>query len=430
MEAKPQGAAWRSILLIIFGLGGTILAIGSAIGIVVFVSMNEDFMVQMNTPVLASILTASTLTAIGLLLLPVTWLSIKRLRGWNFEAISLPSLRIWVWIAFLGLWVLSMALASLLHNAPGAAWYVPILHFLSIALPIYLVIRVAINRISLGSSQRVWTVFGAGMTLSPLLAIIAEILMLALGVAVVALYLGFNPATMAEVEQLIGQIEQAPDMDSVAYLLEPILKNPLTLLTALTFLSFLVPVIEESAKSLGIWLVADRLASPAQGFAMGVLSGAGFALAESLSASLTVDDTWAVTLFMRAVSSSMHMLATGLVGWGIAHARLEKRYFKMIGMMMLAILLHSAWNAGAVFTIVGGARTMFAMPGFDFFGALLAVGGAGLLFVLMSGMVVAFFIINPRLRAGNPNAPIPTQREEPIHISPTDQIYHEDGKVK
>ena len=99
-------------------------------------------------------------------------------------------------------------------------------------------------------------------------------------------------------------------------------------------------------------------------------------------------------------------------------------------MMMLAILLHSAWNAGAVFTIVGGARTMFAMPGFDFVGALLALGGAGLLFVLMSGMVAAFFIINPRLRAGNPVAPIPVQEEEPSHASPMDQIDDEDGKVK
>lgn len=430
MEAKPHGAAWRSILLIIFGLSGTILAIGSAIGILVFVSMNENFWAQMNTPVLATILTASTLIAIGLLLLPISWLSIKRLRGWDFNTFSLPSLRPWAWIAIPVLWVLIMTLAALFHNAPGATLYVPALHFLSIALPIYLVIRVAINRISLGSSQRAWTVFGVGMTLSPVLAVIAEIFMLVLGVAVIAIFLGLNPETMAQVEQLINQFEQASDLDSVAYLLEPILKNPLTLLVALTFLSFLVPVIEETAKSLGIWLVADRLSSPAQGFAMGVLSGAGFALAESLSASLTVDESWGVTLFMRAVSSSMHMLATGLVGWGIAYARLEKRYFRMIGMTLLAILLHSAWNAGAIFTIAGGARTMFARPDFDLVGALFAIGGAGLLFVLMTGMVVAFTIINPRLRAATPTTAVSVEVEEALLISQTEQVEEEDGKVK
>jgi hypothetical protein len=419
LDTRPRGADWRSILLIIFGLSGTLLTISSAIGIFVFIAVNENFLAQMNTPVLASILTASTLIAIGLLLLPVTWLSIKRLRGWNFDSFSLPPLRPWTWIVIPILWLLVLALATLYHNVPGANWYLPVLHFLSIALPIYLVIRIATNRIPFGSSQRAWTVFGTGMTLSPIIAVLAEIIVLALGVLVIAVYLGFNPETMAEVERLISQIDQAPDMDSMVYTLEPLLKNPLTLLAALTLLSFLVPIIEESAKSLGIWLVSDRLASPAQGFALGVLSGAGFALAESLSASLTVDDTWGITLFIRAISGSMHMLATGLVGWGIAYARLEKRYFRMISMTLLAIFLHAAWNAGAVFTIAGGARAMFAMPDFDFVGAFLAFSGMGLLFVLTSGMVIAFFVINPRLRTPSLPPPLPVEMGEESRIPQT-----------
>ena len=401
MEAKPRGADWRSILLIFFGLSGTFLAISTAIGIFVFMAVSDSFLEQLNTPELVSILTASTLIAISLLLIPVTWLSVKRLRGWDFDSFTLPPLRPWAWVAIPVLWVLVMALASLFHDASGAAWYVPFLHFLSIALPIYFVVRVATNRIPLGSSQRTWTVFGVGMTLSPILAVIGEIIVLAIGVLVVAVYLGLNPELMTEFERLTGQLELAPDMDSMVYLLRPFLLSPLTLLAALTLLSVLVPIIEELAKSLGVWLVSDRLSSPAQGFALGVLSGAGFALAESLSASLTVDDTWGITLSMRAISSSMHMLATGLVGWGIAYARLEKRYFRMIGMTLLAIGLHAAWNAGAVFTVIGGARTMIAMPEFDTFGALLAIGGMGLLFVLMSGMVVTYILINPRLRASS-----------------------------
>ena len=427
METKPRSADWRSILLIIFGLSGTLLTIGSAIGIMIFMAANENFLMQLNTPAIASILTASTLIAIGLLLLPLTWLSVKRLRGEEFDSFILPPLRPWAWVAIPGLWLLVITLASFFHDAPGAAWYIPVLHFLSIALPIYLVVRIATNRISLGSTQRAWTVFGIGMTLSPLLAVIAEIIMLGLGVLVIAVYLGFNPETMAEVEYLIDQIDQAPDMDSLVYLLGPLLKNPLTLLTALTFLSFLVPVIEESAKSLGIWLVSDRLKSPAQGFALGILSGAGFALAESLSASLTVDDTWGVTLFVRAVSGSMHMLATGLVGWGIAYARLEKRYFRMISMTLLAISLHAAWNAGAVFTIAGGARTMLAMPDFDYVGTLMAISGMGLLFLLMSGMVATFFVINPRLRTPSPPPPFPAEKGEQPRIS---LLEEHDGGVE
>ncbi|MGB7874913.1 MAG: PrsW family glutamic-type intramembrane protease [Anaerolineales bacterium] len=412
MNSKPRSADWRSILLIIFGLSGALLAITSAIGILVFIAINEGFFLAADVAPLTTILTASTLIAIGLFLLPVTWFSLQRLRGRDFGPLVLPSLRPWEWVTIPSLWILVITLATFYYNAPGAGWYAPILHFLSIALPIYLVVRLSINRISLGSSQRVWGVFGIGLAFSPLLAIIAEITIIALGVLVTAIYLGFNPGIMAEVEDLIRQIESAPDIDSLVYVVGPLLDNPLTLLTALTLLSFFVPIIEETAKSLGVWFVADRLQTPAQGFALGVLSGAGFALAESLSASLSADDAWAVTLGMRAVSGSMHMLATGLFGWGIAYARLEKRYFRLIGMALLAILLHSAWNAGAVFSVAGGVSVMLAMPDFDFIGTLMTVGGAGLLFFLACGMVIAFFVINRRLQTPSPPPPFPAETGE------------------
>jgi RsiW-degrading membrane proteinase PrsW (M82 family) len=106
---------------------------------------------------------------------------------------------------------------------------------------------------------------------------------------------------------------------------------------------------------------------------------------------------------MRAISGSMHMLASGLFGWGIASARLEKRYFRVIGMALLAMLLHSAWNAGAVFSVWGGARVMLAMPGVDILGSIVAASGMGLLLFMMAGMVAAFFILNRRLRAGSKN---------------------------
>jgi RsiW-degrading membrane proteinase PrsW (M82 family) len=402
MASQPRVADWRSILLLVLALSGAVFAIIAAIGIFIFMAVNRNMLLELNASPLTSTLAASTLLAIGLLLVPVAWLSLKRLRGTEFDSFLLPSLRLWEWIAIPGLWLLVLTLATLYHDAPGALWYAPVLHFLSIALPVYFVIRLAINRISLGSSQRAWGVFGAGMTLSPLLAVIAEGIVILLGMAVVAIYLGFNPDAMLQIERLIRQVERAPDLDSLIYQVGPFLKHPLTLFAGLAFLSFLVPIIEETAKSLAVWLVADRIRFPAQGFALGALSGAGFALAESLSASLTADDAWAATLAMRAVSGSMHMLASGLAGWGIAQASLENRYFKFAGMMLLAILLHAAWNAGAVFSVWGGARVMLAMPGVDVLGALLAAGGVGLLFFLMAGMFVAFFVLNERLRASSP----------------------------
>jgi PrsW family intramembrane metalloprotease len=412
MDSKPRGTDWRSLLLVIFALSGAVIAISSAIGILVFMALNKSTLSELNASPLTSELTASTLIAIGLLLLPVAWLSVKRLRNWDFDSFFLPPLRLWEWIAIPGLWLLAVTLATVFQDAAGAYWYIPFLHFFSIALPIYFVMRIATNRIPLGSSQRAWGVFGIGMTLSPFLAIIAEVLMVAMGILAVAVYLGFNPEKMREIEALVNQLGRTRNLDTVIYQVGPMLKNPLTLLVGLTFLSFLVPIIEETAKSMGVWLVSGRISSPAQGFALGVLGGAGFALAESLTASLTADRSWAATLSIRAISSSMHMLATGLLGWGIAYARLEKRYLRLIGMMLLAMSLHAAWNAGAVLSVWGGARVMIAMPGVDFLGTVSAATGAGLLFIMMAGMFVTFFVLNGRLRTPSLSVPLPTEAGE------------------
>ena len=398
MESKPSGSDWRSILLLIFSASAALLAISGAIGMLILMAVSEKFLSEAAPSPLATTLTATSLIAIGLLLLPMGWLSFKRLQGQEFKTIILSALRPLIWFALPAVWLLALTLVTLFYNAPRAHWYMPFLHFLAIAIPIYLVTHIAANHIPLGSSQRAWSVFGCGVSLSPALAVIAEGIIILLGAIAVGLYLMGDPEKMSEVERLVNQVQNAPDMDSMLLLLGPLLKNPLTLLSALTLLSVFVPIIEESFKSLGVWLVSDRLSNPAQGFALGVLSGAGFALAESLFASVTADASWAITLGMRAISGAMHMLAAGLVGWGIAYARLEKRYLRLVGMTLLAMLLHGVWNAGAVFTIAGGVGVMLSMPEFDIIGSLMMLAGTGLLFLLMSGMFVALILINLRLR--------------------------------
>ena len=401
MDTQHRGTDWRSILLLIFSFGGMALAFITAIGTLVLVAINESVLPQLQAPnesPLPVALTAFSLIVMGMLLMPAAWLSLQRLRGKELQSLNLPALRPWAWIAIPSVSIFSMVLASLFYDAKGASWYVPLFHVLSIGLPIYMVIRIGVNHISLGSTQRTWGIFGSGMMLSPMLAVVAEVFVIIIGIIIFAIFLGLNPEKVSEIQRLVTQLEITPDLDSMVYLLEPILSNPLTLLTALLFLSVLVPIIEESAKSIGVWLISDRLTSPAQGFAMGVLSGAGFALAESLFASASPDDTWALMLSMRAISGSMHMLASGLVGWGIAYARLEKRYLRMIGLTILAMLLHGFWNAGAVLGTAGGIRITLTNPDFDMVGILLALAGFGLLFILMTGMVISLFTINRNLR--------------------------------
>jgi hypothetical protein len=51
----------------------------------------------------------------------------------------------------------------------------------------------------------------------------------------------------------------------------------------------------------------------------------------------------------------------------------------------------------------------------------------GLLFLLMSGMVAAYFVINPRLRTPSLLPPFPAEKGEELRISPLEE---QDGGVE
>ena len=394
METQPHRYDWRSILLLIYSLASAFIALGMAAALLGAILLNRR---SLDVPApLSSILGATTLIAIGLLLLPAGVLSWQRLNGRIFESFQLPRLSAWGWIVLSLLWIVVLILAGLFFDGSGAAWYLPFLHFLAVAIPVYLLVRVTIHTIPLGSIQRVWAVFESGYSLSLLLAIILETLMVALAIILLAIFIGLNPERLAEMQRLATRIEAAGDAEALIRMLGPFLRNPLTLLGALGFLSVFVPIVEELAKSIGVWLVVDRLRSPAQGFALGLLSGAGFALAESLSATLTPDGTWVLSFMTRAVSSCMHMLASGLAGMGISYLRLERNLLKMTFLTCLAILLHASWNAGAILMVYGGLRITLDLPQVNFAGILLGITGIGLLLVLGSGMLVALVLTNLR----------------------------------
>lgn len=424
---QTRGTDWRSILLLIFSLGGTLLTISTAIGLLIVTNLQNSLLLKANTSSLTTTLSATTLIFMGLLLLPTAWTSLQRLRGKELEALSLPRLRPWAWVAIPSLWLLDIILASLFYDAPGANWYAPILHFLAVALPVYLIVRIALYRFPLGSGQRAWSVFGTGLMVSSTLAIIAEVILAVLGLVVFGVYLGLNPDLMPNIQQLLPQLEQTTNLESLIPMFEPLIKNPFTVFVALMFLSFFVPIIEENLKSLGVWLVMGRLSTPAQGFAMGFLSGAGFAMVESLSASMTPDSTWAVTFAMRALSGMMHMLATGLFGLGIAYLRLEKRYWRFIGLALLAMLLHGTWNAGAVFTVAGGLRSVIAAPNLDFAGVVMMVVGGGLLFLMACSMSVVLIVVTMRLRPAAQLVQPPLAVADETILSATAEQQEENG---
>ena len=231
-----------------------------------------------------------------------------------------------------------------------------------------------------------------GLVAAPLLSLVAELAaLLSFGV----LYLMVNPGLL---DVFLGLSQSMPLQSPEALLeqLEPYLMQPSTLYIVLAFGALVVPLLEELFKPVGVWLLYGRNPSAAQGFAAGLLSGAGYALFENFSLGASAGEDWAMVLSARIGTSLIHILTAGLMGWALSLAWTEKRYLRLALSYMAAVAIHAMWN-GTV--IISAATELFgtqvSLP--EIFYTLSA--GAPLIFgVLIIGCFMLLFGFNASLR--------------------------------
>ena len=230
------------------------------------------------------------------------------------------------------------------------AWIIlPVLTVLVIVPPIWILFGIGTNGIELGPRWRVFGMVGLSLTIGPLLMILLEIvLLLGIIVLVLALVSIQQPALFQQILHLGRMVRQETSTDMVLKLLAPYISNPIVIAILLGYIALLVPMIEELLKPLAVWIFARQIESPAQGFAMGLLSGGAFALIESLNASGDGSTSWPFIVGIRTMTSLLHMMASGLVGWGIVSAFREKRILRFFTAYFSAVAIHGLWNACAV----------------------------------------------------------------------------------
>ena len=124
------------------------------------------------------------------------------------------------------------------------------------------------------------------------------------------------------------------------------------------YTALFVPAVEELFKPLGVWLLARKLDSPAQGFALGALSGASYALIETIGVSGQGGE-WATLLFTRIGTGLLHITTSALMGAAIVFVLRERRYLRLLGTYLLAVTLHGLWNTSAIlYTFSTLAKTL------------------------------------------------------------------------
>jgi RsiW-degrading membrane proteinase PrsW (M82 family) len=400
-----------SALAILFMLGGGALVL--ALGIIDW-QKTRDTTVSL-LPALLS--TSAFLLGVGLIA-PGGIFALRRLQNKPAGEARFKPLSLWLGLALFAGWITSIGTAVLLHRQAILQWFSVPFYLLAIGLPAFMLIRLSAGGLGLGSKLRAWSTLTLGMTISPLISILGEGLVALAALIAAGIYMGLDPQRLSAIQALAEQLKYAASQEEAITLLGPILANPLTLVGGLFFLSVVTPLIEETAKALPVWLAWRELETPAQGFALGALSGAGFGLMEGLFISTTPGETWGVTLTVRAASSAMHIVTSGLIGWGIGISSQQKRLAPALGRYALGISIHGIWNACVVTLVYASGRVLMSGANVDIAATLIIISVVCLLGLLILCAPIVLWAINHQLR----NTPPAPQIIENVETPPIENM--------
>jgi len=181
--------------------------------------------------------------------------------------------------------------------------------------------------------------------------------------------------------------------DEFAYLgwgapgfMERLFSSPL-ILVFLAVTAIEAPVPEEFAKALGIPIFGrKRIQNERQAFAIGLASGAGFAILENmLYEGLYASHngwSWGGITLLRSIGSVLHPIGTGIIAIGWFRMK-EGGAGKLFKAYLLSVGLHTLWN--------GGFEPLVYLTGLDYFageGPSLSFYGETLNALLVSYLVL------------------------------------------
>jgi hypothetical protein len=417
MQPNLTSHRHRDILLLVFSMVGILGLAGRGIYLVI-TGLTSSKLASMND-LASSLYDAGGMFFCAALLIPLLILCVRKLNGGEIHLVNLPQVKFWQVVVFLGAWVIMVVLGSVLFGLLKFGEVVALPFFLlGIAMPVTGLVWVAIGGLPAGSWRRFWAAFGIGMTGSTLGALLFEYSLVAIAALAAGIVAASNPDWLTIFQRVRNQVANAGDMQALLTTLAPYLTNPLVLLLALIFAAVLAPVIEETLKPAAVWLLGKSLRSHAEGFALGALCGAGFALLEGTLAAGGSTQMFGIGIAGRAASSLMHITATGLMGWGIASARLEKRYGRLVGAFLISVSIHGLWNGSVILAVFGALRLTLPGGSSDPLGILFVLAGIGILGSLFVAIMILLPIINRRLRPVPPVSDRPMQSDiiAPPHL--------------
>ena len=284
------------------------------------------------------------LAGVPALLLSFLRLSGRPLPGWPARRWPLGLLAAGLPLLFAA----AVLAGDLSTRAPAGAIIFPAAVMLAVLLPLAFFLLAGSRRLGWPSPYR---------TAGSLVVVLGGVMPLSFGIEMILLVLILLAAVLGLaarpelLEQLSSQLSTVQnDPASAESFIQGLLLQPGVIPGVLLYTSLLVPLIEELLKPLAVWLLAWRRLDPRQGFILGMLSGAAFALIEAVSAlSMAASSGWWSLAVSRAGTSLLHITTSGLMGWAIARAFSTRKILPLAGVYALAVGIHGLWNASAIF---------------------------------------------------------------------------------
>jgi len=398
MQSPSTKIDWLSIGQLIVGILSCLISFSLA-GLLVFLGVSGIYTAA-NSPmdITALFMLAGLIATVGVLNIPSIVLAGRSLSGKlyepkektnnfrlaSFALISLP-------VCLLGgQWITGTALA---------VWMLPWFNIFALLIPIWWLVEFGRRQLPLGSSQRSWGLVSVSLGLTPLITILAELIVTVLAILVVFMALSVDPVWINKFNQLIIQFNQSDfDPQFFSSFLKDLLASPLVITAIFVMVGGLMPLMEELLKPLGLWALRKRLLTPAEGFCGGLICGAGFALIESATmiAQTGGGADWGQMVMLRIGTSLLHITASGFVGWGLASGWKQKKYGRTILTILATAGVHGLWNTLAILAVLlpllssTGTQTILMQYS-------LGVGTLILASILIL-IAIALFLMNHRLR--------------------------------
>ncbi len=342
----PKSVEWAALTMGIF----LTLSFGTlSLLSVVLAVLGLTSLPKLNTSEpLSLLILALGLFGLALLLLPGIYLNGRKLFHLPDAQLTFPTINDQILIpAIVVTWLLTLAIGQQISsNQTLSMLILPLANLLATGLPILLYVRISLRGLEFPSARRGWSIFGSSIIISPFLALIFEVISVGAIFVLFMIYASFVPGLKDVLFTLGSAITSGSNNEAeMTRLVAKLFYAPGIAVAALAAFSLAIPLIEETFKLTVLWFYFGRIRRPLDGFVLGILCGAAFALGENIGFTSAGAADWAASAVARSTSALPHIFNSGLLGWALVSAWKEQRYGRLLGAFSAVLLVHGAWNA-------------------------------------------------------------------------------------